>query len=157
MNNYNRTSYPSYEACMAASQMYVQQGLPYPCQWQQASTGVGFVYFGPWTYFSGGYTRVIGYDADGRPSRRGMTFDSAGRATGRFAAPKVTRGGFSTGSRGGGAVGTGPVNLNKSPQGGTGSSAARSGGAPATASPSSAPTRITVPGSGRRSGGSFGG
>ena len=124
VNNYTRTSYPTYQACLAASQPYIAQGVPNPCVMQQV--GGVYMYYGPWMYFGGGYTRVVGYDSDGRMSRQGTTFDRTGRATGRFAAPKVTRGGFSTGSRSSGSVTTAPAGNVTPNNGSTGSSISRS-------------------------------
>lgn len=154
INNYTRTSYPTYEACLLASQGYLAQGIPNPCVAQQV--GGVYMYYGPWMYFGGGYTRVVGYDYDGRMSRQGVNFDRNGRATGRFAAPKVTRGGFSTGSRSSGQVAV-PSSTTPSSPAAPRTTGIGAGGS-STASPARTPTRVIVPGSkGNRTGGSFGG
>ena len=143
VNDYQRTTYATYEDCVRANQTYVNQGMHNPCARNQTSGG----YFGPWFFWGGGVGRVVGYNADGSASRSGYQVDKSGRLTGRFQAPQISRGGFSTGSR---SAGTGATNA-------TPAGAGSPGAAGPSATRSSAP-RITVPGSSAgRTGGSFGG
>ncbi|ADY26361.1 hypothetical protein Deipr_1210 [Deinococcus proteolyticus MRP] len=148
VNDYQRNSYATYEECVQANQKYIDQGMQNPCTRNQTAGG----YYGPWFFFwGGGLGRVVGYNADGSSSRSGYQVDRSGRLTGRFQAPQISRGGFSTGTRGSGNTGT--------PGSSTGTgSATRSTPPTNSASRSSTPPRIIVPGTnGNRTGGSFGG
>ncbi|WP_261664064.1 hypothetical protein [Deinococcus sp. Marseille-Q6407] len=148
VNDYQRNTYATYEQCLQANQKYIDQGMQNPCVRNQSSGG----YYGPWFFFwgGGGAGRVVGYNNDGSASRSGYQVDRDGRLSGRFQAPRISRGGFSTGTRGSGGTGTGA---------GTGAGDATRSTAPGnSAGRSSTPPRITVPGSrGNRTGGSFGG
>lgn len=136
VNDYQRNSYATYEECIQANQKYIGQGMQNPCTRQNQTAGGG--YYGPWFFFwGGGLGRVVGYNGDGTSSRTGYQVDRDGRLTGRFQAPQISRGGFSTGGRGTGSI--------RSP---SGSGSVRS----------TTPPRIILPGTnGNRTGGSFGG
>lgn len=141
VNDYQRNSYATYEECVQANQKYIDQGMQNPCTRNQTAGG----YYGPWFFFwGGGLGRVVGYNADGSSSRSGYQVDRSGRLTGRFQAPQISRGGFSTGTRSAGSTATGTASPQRTP----GNSASRS----------TTPPRIIVPGTnGSRTGGSFGG
>ncbi|MFN4250492.1 hypothetical protein [Deinococcus sp.] len=95
LDRYSRTTYGSYEQCIIANRVLIQQGLRNPCV---SRTGSGF--YGPYVLIAGGTTRYVGYDNLGKVSGAGLTFDSKRGSYGSFKAP-VSRGGFASSSRSG--------------------------------------------------------
>lgn len=101
INNYRRTSYPTYEECMRANQYYVAQGMVNPCQRQTGSTYV----HGPYMHWSGSTSRAIGYTSTGDLDRRAYTYDQkTGKGNSVSSRVRVTRGSF--GSSGGSSSGS---------------------------------------------------
>ena len=95
LDRYSRTTYGSYEQCIIANQVLIQQGLSNPCVRHTGSS-----YYGPYVLIAGGSTRYVGYNNLGKVSGAGLTFDSKRGSYGSFKAP-VSRGGFASSSRSG--------------------------------------------------------
>lgn len=97
-SRYQRTRYNSYEECRLAYQVQINQGLSSPCY--RSSSGGSFFYFGPYFYTYGSTTRYLGYTSSGGVDTRGLSYDSKRGSYGSFKASGVSRGGFTSGSRG---------------------------------------------------------
>ncbi|PIH00079.1 hypothetical protein [Deinococcus sp. UR1] len=95
LDRYSRTTYGSYEQCIIANRVLIQQGLRNPCVRHTGSS-----YYGPYVLIAGGSTRYVGYNNLGKVSGAGLTFDSKRGSYGSFKAP-VSRGGFTSSSRSG--------------------------------------------------------
>ncbi|WP_102126242.1 hypothetical protein [Deinococcus planocerae] len=92
LDRYKRTSYSSYQRCLAENRVYIERGMQNPCQKSGRS------YYGPYMYFGSSTTRYVGYTPSGGLASTGLTYDSKKGTYGSFKAP-VSRGGFTSTSR----------------------------------------------------------
>lgn len=102
LNGYQRNTFNSEAECRAYYRVQIDRGLTNPCQ--RSSSGGRVSYFGP--YYSGPFnnTTYLGYRSTGAVNTSGLRFKN-GTYVGSYAAPTVSRGGFTSRSRSGGSFG----------------------------------------------------